>query len=280
MDSFPKDPQGGNPNGKVGLYPCFGCGGPHPWSDYRDGKHVILCPNKNNPGVLDNATKNIDRMRKNCKKHHLQSQKRKNLGMAIFSDFDESGQQRIQEQVLQSMAGCKVSNGASVALLVTTPITLAPKGGAGHGRRCGRGNCIFIVDIAVLAAGSPLKQAMPIDIQRNLPHIIMQFGESLNSPNCPLIRCALDTCPALNTGSFHFYAAIAKSFPHCVAKVFAPKDYAAIVLSGIVGHHEQAAVTTKSEVSFQFHLPYKTKEGKDASFMKATGPHVSVNNIL
>jgi hypothetical protein len=177
------------------------------------------------------------------------------------------------------MADCKVSNGASVALLVTTPSAFAPPGGAGHGRgrSCGY---IFVVDVAVLAAGSPLKQAMSIAIQSNLPHIFMQFGESINCPNCPLICCAVDTCAALTTGSFHFYAAIAKRFPHCIAKVFAPKDYAAIVLSGIVGHHNQAAMTTKFEVGFQFPLPYKTKDGGDASLVIATGSHVFVNTIL
>ena len=121
---------------------------------------------------------------------------------------------------------------------------------------------------------------MPIAIQSNLPHIVMQFGESINCPNCPLIRCAVDTCAALTTGSFHFYAAIAKRFPHCVAKVFAPKDNAAILLSGIVGHHNQAAVTTRLEVGFQFPLPYKTKDGGDALFVIPTGPHVFVNTIL
>jgi hypothetical protein len=84
-------PHRGKRNGKVGLWPCFGCGGPHPWSEYRDGKHVILCPNKNNPGILEHANKNIERMRKNCKKRQSQSQKRKNLGTTIFLDFDESG---------------------------------------------------------------------------------------------------------------------------------------------------------------------------------------------
>ncbi len=202
-------------------------------------------------------------MWKNCKKRQLQSQARKNLGTTNFSDFDESGQQRIQEQVLQSMAGCEVSDGASVALLVTTLSAFTPPGGARRGRRCGRGY-IFVVDVAVLATGSPLKQAMPIAIQSNLPYIVMQFGQSINCPNCPSIRCAINTCTALTTGSFHFYAAIAKCFPHCVAKVFALKDYVAIVLSGIVGHHDQAAVMTKLEVSFKFHLPYKTKDGGDA----------------
>ena len=32
---------------------CFGCGGPHLWLEYIDGKHVVKCPNKSNPGVQD-----------------------------------------------------------------------------------------------------------------------------------------------------------------------------------------------------------------------------------
>ena len=102
----------------------------------------------------------------------------------------------------------------------------------------------------------------------------------MNCPNNPSIRCAVDTCAALSTGSLHFYASVAKLFPHCVVKVFAPKDYAPIVLSGIVQTSDQAAVTTELEVGWQFHLPYKTKGGDDASFVIATGPHVSVNTIL
>jgi len=39
-------------------------------------------------------------------------------------------------------------------------------------------------------------------------------------------------------------------------------------------------VTTELEVGWQFHLPYKTKTGEDASFAIATGPHVSVNTVL
>ena len=69
-------------------------------------------------------------MRKNRKKRHAQNVKRKNLGTADFSDFDEAGQKRIREQVLQSMGGREVSDGASVASSVTTPSTLAPGGGA------------------------------------------------------------------------------------------------------------------------------------------------------
>jgi hypothetical protein len=120
---------------------------------------------------------------------------------------------------------------------------------------------------------------MPIAIQSNLPHIIMKFEETLDCPNCPEIHMAVDTCAALSTGSFHFYAQIAKRFPHCVGKIFTPQDYAAIVLSGIVQKGE-AAVTTELEVYFLFHLPYKIKDGNDALLMIATGPHVSDNTML
>ena len=39
-------------------------------------------------------------------------------------------------------------------------------------------------------------------------------------------------------------------------------------------------MTTKLEVGWLFHLPYRTKEGDVATFGIATGPHVSFNAIL
>ena len=80
-------------------------------------------------------------------------------------------------------------------------------------------------------------------------------------------------------GSFNFFAAITKRYPHCMQKIFAPQDYASIVLMGIV-RNKKEAVTTKLEVSFLFCLPYKTSDGNDSSFMVATGPNVSVNTII
>ena len=132
----------------------------------------------------------------------------------------------------------------------------------------------------LLAAGPSHKPMMPIAIHSNLPHIVMQFGTTLDCPNSPSVRCAVDSCAALSTGNFHYFASLAKCFPHCLAKVFAPQDYAPIVLSGVVQSHQQEAVTTKLEVGFQFHLPYKATTGEKTSFLIAMGPHVSVNTIL
>jgi hypothetical protein len=150
----------------------------------------------------------------------------------------------------------------------------------GHGRGLGHsGGFILVADVVVLAAGLPLKCAMPISIQSNLPHIILQFGADLDCPNCPSICCAVDSCASLTTGNFHFFGSVAKRFPHCVSKIFIPKEYAPIVLSGIVLSNA-ALITTKLEVGFLFHLPYQTKKGNSALLMIATGPNVLVNTII
>jgi hypothetical protein len=147
---------------------------------------VVICVNANNPGVSDNAQKNIDRMKTNRQKRHRANTKRKNLGTANFLDFDEAGQKRIREQVLNAMGSCDVvSDNTSVASLVTTPSTVATPAGRGRGHPR-----IFVVDVQVLAAGPDLKPMMPVSIQSNLPPIVMQFGLDPNCPNCPSIRCA------------------------------------------------------------------------------------------
>jgi hypothetical protein len=80
-------------------------------------------------------------------------------------------------------------------------------------------------------------------------------------------------------GNFHFFASVAKRFPHCVANIYTPEDYKPIVLSGIVQSNKES-VTTKLEVGFVFHLPYKTREGNSASLMVAMGSNVFINTIL
>ncbi len=112
-----------------------------------------------------------------------------------------------------------------------------------------------------------------------MPHITLQLSTNLDCRNCPSIQCVVDTAAALCTGNYHFFSAIAKRYPHCVAKIFLPKDYSPIILSGIV-QDDLRAITTDLAVVFQFHLPYPTKDGCQTSFILATGPQVSVNMVL
>jgi hypothetical protein len=233
---------------------CFGCVGPHPYSEFCGNEgHVIICPNKDNPGVRENAACNIEKMRKNRKKRHHQNSKRKNLGTANLSNFDEQSKKRITNQVLAAMTSKIVGKHTSVTSSVLTPRSSSDND---RNRRCGPGGGVVLdADIVILAAGSPLKRTMPISIQSNLPHITLQFGADLDCPNCPSICCAVDSCTALTTGNFHFFASVAKCFPHCVARMYTPEDYAPIVLSGVV-QSNQELVTTELEVGFLFHLPY------------------------
>jgi hypothetical protein len=217
-------------------------------------------------------------------KRARQNTKRKNLGTANFADFDAAGQDRIREQVLLTLknGNRELNNTTCVALSITTPSSIIPTISCSQGQSGsagGRGR-IFIADFPVLAAGPALKPMMPIAIHSNIPHIVMQFGPILDCPHSPSIRCAVDLCAALSTGNFHYFTSLAKRFPHCLAKVFAPQDYAPIMLLGVVHSQQQEAVTTELEVGFQFHLPYKTTKGEDASLLIATGPNVSVNTIL
>jgi hypothetical protein len=112
-----------------------------------------------------------------------------------------------------------------------------------------------------------------------IPHITLQLGTNLDCSNCPSIQCVIDNTSALSTGNYHFFSAIAKHYPHCVAKIFLPTDYSPIILSGIF-QDDLRAITTDLAVAFQFHLPYPTQDGRRTSFIIATGPQVSVNTVL
>jgi hypothetical protein len=126
---------------------------------------------------------------------------------------------------------------------------------------------------------APRRCILPIKIHLDFPHIVIQLGSILGQSNSPSIRAIIDTAAALTTGNLHFFAKIAKAFPHTVAAVYAPKNYAPITLSGIV-EQNSASVTTKLLVAFKFKLPYFTKEGTPTTFMVAVGPNVTVNTIF
>jgi hypothetical protein len=138
---------------------------------------------------------------------------------------------------------------------------------------------ILVIDVLVLSSASLNKSILPAPIVTNFPHIHLQLGMELDYPKCPVLRCVVDTADALTMGNFHFVAAVAKRYPHCVAKIIVPEDYNPIVLSGIVLRRGES-VTTKLMVGFQFHMPYLMKDGSPTSIIIATGPHVTVNSIV
>ncbi len=109
--------------------------------------------------------------------------------------------------------------------------------------------------------------------------VAFQFDLPYRTKDGSTTSFVVDTAAVLCTGYYHFFSAIAKRYPHCVAKIFLPEDYSPIILSGIV-QDDSRAVTTDIAVEFQFNLPYPTKDGCQTSFIIATGPQVSVTRFL
>jgi len=213
----------------------------------------------------------IERIRNKQKKKQQDSQKRKNLATTNYSDFNDASKERIRQQVLQSVS--TASNAASVSSSITgtTGGTTTASAGAGHGR--GK-PVIYMYDAQVLQTKSN-HPTLPVAIQSGMLHITLVLGNN----ESPCIRCVLDTAAALCTRNYHFFAAIAKRYPHCVAKIYLPEDYSPIILLGIVQDNAHS-VTTDLSVAFQFHLPHLTKDGSPTSFVVATEPQVSVNTVL
>jgi hypothetical protein len=192
---------------------------------------VIKGVNAADPKICDNAKATINLMKKKRKKDNLDHKKKKNLVTANFADFDNESKKQIRYQVLQSVA---VSSGDSTS--ITSSITGTGNAfSPGSGQGCGkdRGPVVFMYVVSILTTQtSSTRPILPVVIQSLLPHISLQFRTTIDNPNVPMIRCMDVTGAALNPGNYSFYAAVAKWYPHCVAKFFLPKDYSTIILLG------------------------------------------------
>jgi hypothetical protein len=134
--------------------------------------------------------------------------------------------------------------------------------------------------LQVLAANVPHRHTLPVPIQLAFPHIILELGSQLGDANNPAICAVINTAVALTTGNLHFFAAIAKAYPHTVHTIYMPKDYYSITLSGVVKDINNQSITTNLMVAFSFHLPHITRKGAPTTFLVAVGPNVTVNTIL
>ena len=242
---------------------CWGCGGDHTWMI----KGVIMCPRKNKPQIVQAAEKSFADYKAKFKKSGKtkNGDKRKGKRSVEFKDLDKNSK-KMREAVLAMAA----SDSSSTTSFVSTILSRSPPADAGPR--------VFMLSlpVPVFNITLPSRRTLPVPIQAAFPHITLQLvGDS----GCPAIHCMVDTAAALTTGNLHFFAALAKEYPHTVASVHSPKDYSPITLSGVV-QQGGLSVMTDLTVGFQFHLPYLTREGTPTSLVVATGPDVTVNAIL
>ena len=251
-------------DGKPVKRTCWGCGGDHSWML----KGVIVCPRKGEPQVVQAAENKFAEYKAKIKKGDKAKggDKGKGKRSVEFKDLDDASKKKIRETVL-AMAASDSSSTTSTVSTISGASTAGPR--------------VFMLSlpVPVFNITPPSRRVLPVPIQAAFPHITLQLGSSLGDSDCPAIRCVVDTAAALTTGNLHFFAALAKAYPHTVASVHSPKDYSPITLSGIV-QQGGSSVTTDLTVGFQFHLPYLTREGTPTSLVVATGPDVTVNAIL
>jgi hypothetical protein len=142
-----------------------------------------------------------------------------------YKKLSDKNKARMCESVLPSLC---ISNATDEALTITTNSSTRPPPSKKANMM------ILVINVSVLLSASPSKNILPAPIVTNFPHTHIQLGSKLDDTSCPVLCCIVDTAAALTTGNFHFIVAIAKQYPHCVAKIFVPKDYNPIVLSGII----------------------------------------------
>ncbi len=194
---------------------CFGCKGIHPWM--KDG--VIVCPNRNQLGVRAIAeAANKAWLAKARKRHATHASRKHNRFGTNYDYMTPKNKAKIKEQVIASIGVTTIPQGDNASTITNIS---AKSGSAKNPTK----PLILIADVQVLSLANLSKDILPAPIVSNLPHILLKFGTSLNNPDCPSVRCLVDTGAALTTGNFHYVAAIAKRFPHCVAKVYGPEDY-------------------------------------------------------
>ena len=245
-------------------YACHGCGEfTHGYNIKKDGAWIIVCPNKDKPGVGDRAVKNIAAMRERLKARNKDQKhgdrKRKpsdGATTATYASLTDDEKKKVKAEYAASLAPSPSSSG---------------------------GPQIYCIDVQcdnvqVFDSGA-YKKMMPIAVSSNLPHVQFQLGHTLHDPNCPITQVAVNTCAAISTGSTPYLLSLAKQFPQCVEKIFGPSNYAAITLTGVVTG-DAAPVSTSLDTVFQFHLPYKTKDGESCSIQIAASTNVAVNIIL
>jgi hypothetical protein len=123
----------------------------------------------------------------------------------------------------------------------------------------------------MVLSNDSLLPPIPVSIRTDLPHIALQFGVSLDSPD-------VDTAASLTTGNLWFFTWLAKKFPSCVVAVYTSETHSPITLTGIVKSDTDGTKTsTELPVCFVFSLPYSMNNGTPTNLAVACGPSVLVN---
>jgi hypothetical protein len=230
---------------------CWGCGGEHTYAN-RQGQ--ILCPNKDRPGVFEQAAK--ARKDYNERINKRKSGKKRSANTLLTDALQDMSAAEIQTLISKTTKHNKKPN-------LQTDRVIS-----------------FLINATCFQTNIPHKPLLPISIETNLPHLNLLIG--LERKCC--LSIAYDTCAVLCVGSASFHLAIAERVPHVVKSLTWAKDkYSPIALSGVVSDKEgktQHQPTASLPAIIEYYMPYKSKEDYQTTLKIALGEMVSINTIM
>jgi hypothetical protein len=153
---------------------CFSCGGPHTWSKNFCGTYKIVCPNANQPGLMDCAKLNIKHFQTHKKKHMKDFKKRKNILTLNWEDIPLDCHKVIfQQQCSLMWVVTAEGNNSTASSLAST--TCGPRS---------RPSVILHQDAEALTTEPP-KPPIPITIHSPMAHVTLQTGLCDETKDCP-----------------------------------------------------------------------------------------------
>jgi uncharacterized Zn finger protein (UPF0148 family) len=236
---------------------CWGCGSPdHVYSD-RSG--TVFCPRASKPEVkakFDATRKEFQDRRKARNKKTVDKRKSNSLLSTFLQDVDME-----QLKAFVSTKKAKTVDSSKKLEFLTLPTFLC---------------------LPTDLASKPL---LPISVDTNLPHFLLDIGQPDADPTFKL-SVAYNTCAVLCVGWSGFHLAVAKAFPHLVKSLtWAQDKYTPLTLSGIVSNEDDKAKTDSRLVTtlpavIEYYMPHTSKQGHPTSFKVAIGDNVAVNTLL
>jgi hypothetical protein len=126
--------------------------------------------------------------------------------------MNQADQKKMREQVL-TLAVASFQSSTTLGITASTSSLAAALPGP----------TIFMLTVPVPVPSvfqvSLARCTLPIQIQASFLHITLQLGAELGCSRCPATCCVIDTAAALSSRNLHFFAPIAKAYPHTATAI-------------------------------------------------------------
>ena len=254
---------------KRGL--CFGCGEDHKWMVNGE----VVCPSANRPGVKEIAQHNFKQMHaprnrrpfdgdsKAPRWDKMSTRSRRSFTRALFSN---------EESIFQLDAHMEARKREAHD---------AEPDEESRYKRSNNSTVMTVIPVFNAVAGSP--PPIPVNLDGNLPHIVMKFGETGNDNLVTPLGALVDTGAGCTLGNLRFFQGLVAQNPAILVDSYTCEggEYSPITMHGIVDPNAQGGVhTTQLSVAFRLRTCYTLRNGKELHIMVGLGADVAVDFII